>query len=111
MIVATLAPHFPEVTLWRGEAPDLLFLGRMDAVPFQFARLRALWKNAEVRKDFQSVDVHQPEGLVAYYLLDDAAVRKLGDGGVLNTDDRTLLEYRQSGINHTTSNRSYARES
>ena len=93
MIVATLAPHFPEVTLWRGEAPDLLLLGRMDAAPFQFARLRALWKNAEVRKDFQSVDVHQPEGLVAYYLLDDAAVRKLGEGGVLNTDDRTLLEY------------------
>jgi tetratricopeptide (TPR) repeat protein len=26
-------------------------------------------------------------------LLDDAAVRKLGEGGVLNTDDRTLLEY------------------
>ena len=93
MIVATLAPHFPEVTLWRGEAPDLLLLGRMDAAPFQFARLRALWKNAEVRKDFQSVDVHQPEGLVAYYLLDDAAVRKLGAGGVLNTDDRTVLEY------------------
>jgi spermidine synthase len=93
MIVATLAPHFPEVTLWRGEAPDLLLLSRMDAAPFQFARLRALWKNAEVRKDFQSVDVHQPEGLVAYYLLDDAAVRTLGEGGALNTDDRTLLEY------------------
>jgi spermidine synthase len=93
MIVATLAPHFPEVTLWRGEAPDLLFLGRMDATPFRFERLRAQWQNAEVRKDFQSVDVQQPEGLVAYYLLDDAAVRKLGAGGVLNTDDRTLLEY------------------
>jgi spermidine synthase len=93
MIVATLAPHFPEVTLWRGEAPDLLLLGRIDPAPFQFKRLRAVWQNAEVRKDFQSVDVQRPEGLVAYYLLDDAAVRKLGEGGVLNTDDRTLLEY------------------
>jgi tetratricopeptide (TPR) repeat protein len=93
MIVATLVPHFPEVTLWRGEAPDLLLLGRVDAAPFQFRRLRALWRNAELRKDFQSVDVHQPEGLVAYYLLDDGAVRKLAEGGVLNTDDRTLLEY------------------
>jgi tetratricopeptide (TPR) repeat protein len=37
--------------------------------------------------------VHQPEGLVAYYLLDDAAVRKLAEGSTLNTDDRTLLEY------------------
>ena len=93
MIVATLAPHFPEVTLWRGEAPDLLLVGRMDATPLRFERLRALWKNVELRKDFQSVDVQQPEGLVAYHLLDDAAVRKLGEGGVLNTDDRTLLEY------------------
>jgi spermidine synthase len=93
MIVATLAPHFPEVTLWRGEAPDLLLLGRLDAAPFQFGRLRALWKSTDLRKDFQSVDVQQPEGLVAYHLLDDAAVRKLAEGGVLNTDDRTLLEY------------------
>ena len=93
MIVATLAPHFPEVTLWRGEAPDLLLLGRIDTAPFQFGRLRTLWQNAEVRKDLQSLEVRQPEGLVAYYLLDDAAVRKLGEGGLLNTDDRTLLEY------------------
>jgi len=93
MIVATLAPHFPEVTLWRGEAPDLLLLGRMDTPPFQFGRLRALWQKAEVRRDFQSLDVQRPEGLVAYYLLDDAAVRKLGEGGILNTDDRALLEY------------------
>jgi spermidine synthase len=93
MIVATLAPHFPEVTLWRGEAPDLLLLGRIDTAPFQFGRLRTLWQNAEVRKDLQSLEVRQPEGLVAYYLLDDAALRKLGEGGVLNTDDRTLLEY------------------
>jgi len=39
------------------------------------------------------MDVHQPEGLVAYHLLDDVAVRKLGEGSVLNTDGRTLLEY------------------
>jgi spermidine synthase len=93
MIVATLAPHFSEVTLWRAEGPDLLLLGRTDAVPFQFGRLRALWQDRDLRKDFESMDIHQPEGLVAYYFLDDAAVRKLGEGSVLNTDDRTLLEY------------------
>jgi spermidine synthase len=93
MIIATLAPHFPEVTLWRAEGPDLLLLGRTDAAPFQFGRLRALWQDRDLRKDFEAMDIHQPEGLVAYYLLDDAAVRKLGEGSVLNTDDRTLLEY------------------
>jgi spermidine synthase len=93
MIVATLAPHFAEVTLWRGAKQDLLLLGRTDAAPFRFDRLRSLWQNADLRKDFESLEVHQPEALVAYYLLDDAAVRKLSEGASLNTDDRTLLEY------------------
>jgi spermidine synthase len=93
MIVATLAPHFPEVTLWRGADPDLLLLGRTDPAPFQFDRLRSLWQNQALRKDFESLDVQQPEGLAAYFLLDDAGVRKLAEGGILNTDDRTLLEY------------------
>src|SRR5437899_1080680 len=93
MIIATLAPHFTEVTLWRGAEQDLLLLGRTDAAPFRFDRLRFLWQNAALRKDFESLDVHQPEGLVAYYLLDDAAVRKLAKGTILNTDNRTLLEY------------------
>jgi spermidine synthase len=93
MIIATLAPHFAEVTLWRAEGPDLLLLGRTGAAHFQFGRLRSLWQNPALRMDFESIDVHQPEGLVAYYLLDDAAVRRLSEGSTLNTDDRTLLEY------------------
>jgi spermidine synthase/Flp pilus assembly protein TadD len=93
MILATFAPHFAEVTLWRGEETDLLLFGRTDAAPLQFNRLRALWSNQALRKDFESIDVHQPEGFVAYYLLDDALVRKLAVGSALNTDDRTLLEY------------------
>ncbi len=93
MIAATLAGHFPELTLWRGEGPDLLLLGRTDVKPFRFDRLRTLWHNKALRKDFESMEVRQPEGLVGYFLLDDAAVRKLGEGSVLNTDDRTVLEY------------------
>jgi len=65
MIMATFAPHFAEVTLWRGEETDLLLLGRTNAVPFQFRRLRSLWKNQALRKDFESIDVREPEGLVA----------------------------------------------
>jgi spermidine synthase len=93
MIVGTLAPHFTEVTLWCAEGPDLLLLGRTDAPPLQFSRLRALWQEQGIRSDFEAMDVHQPEGLVASYLLDDAAVRRLAAGSALNTDDRTLLEY------------------
>jgi len=93
MIIGTLAPHFTEVTLWRAEGPDLLLLGRIDAFPFQFNRLRSLWKEQGIRNDFEAMDVHQPEGLVASYLLDDAGLRRLAASATLNTDDRTLLEY------------------
>lgn len=93
MIMATFAPHFAEVTLWRGEETDLLLLGRTNTAPLQFNHLRALWQNQALRADLESIDVRQPEGVIAYFLLDDAAVRKLGEGSALNTDDRTLLEY------------------
>jgi predicted membrane-bound spermidine synthase/tetratricopeptide (TPR) repeat protein len=93
MIMATFAPHFGEVTLWRGEETDLLLLGRTDTAPLQFNHLGALWQNQALRTDLESIDVREPEGVVAYFLLDDAAVRKLGEGSALNTDDHTLLEY------------------
>lgn len=93
MVAASLAPHFPEVTLWRGEESDLLFLCRTDSSPLSFERLRSLWPNESLRADFEPMDVHQPEGLLAYFLLDDSAVRALAAHAALNTDDRTLLEY------------------
>lgn len=93
MVIGTLAPHFPEVTLWRGEGPDLLLLGRTNHSSIQFGRLRSLWKEEGIHKDFEALDVHEPEGLIAYYLLDDPGIRKLAAGSALNTDNRTLLEY------------------
>ena len=93
MIIATLAPHFPEVTLWRAEGPDLLLFARTQSTPLDFARLRQLWTNPPLRDDFAAMDVHQPCGLVAYFLLDDNEVRNLARGSAINTDDRTLLEY------------------
>jgi spermidine synthase len=93
MIARTLARHFAEVTLWRAEAPDLLFVGRTETPPLEFARLRGLWHLAGLREDFEAMNVHRPEGIVAYFLLDDAPVRQLAAGSVLNTDDLTLLEY------------------
>lgn len=93
MVIGTLAPHFPDVSLWRGEGPDLLLFGRTNDSSIRFDRLRSLWKNQDIRDDFEALDVHAPEGLIAYYLLDNSAVRRLAEGSAMNTDDRTLLEY------------------
>lgn len=93
MIIGTFAPHFPEVTLWRAGQTDLLLLGRTDTGLLGFDRLHSLWRDPGIRADFAALNVNQPEGLIAYFLLSDSAVRKLARGSRLNTDDRTLLEY------------------
>ncbi len=93
MIVATFAGQFPNVTLWRAGETDLMLVGRSRAVPIQFDRLRSLWTAPGLREDFKTLNISEPAGIVAYFLLDDRGVRQLASGSVVNTDDLTLLEY------------------
>ena len=93
MVMASFAPHFADVTLWRGEQTDLLLLGRTENTPLQLSHLRTLWQMPTLRADFDQMDIHDPGGIVAYFLLDHAGVRHLAEGSVLNTDDNTVLEY------------------
>ena len=96
MVLATFVPQFPQVTLWHGDDPDLLLLARSEPAPLRFDRFRALWSNPGLRADYQSIGLRQPEGLIAYYLLNDAELRRLAAGTLRNTDDHTRLEYRAS---------------
>ncbi|HYL09640.1 MAG TPA: fused MFS/spermidine synthase, partial [Candidatus Acidoferrales bacterium] len=93
MILATLAKHFPETTIWHVLEPDLLVLARTDTSPLRFDRARKLWANPGLHEDFISLSLFRPESISAYFLLDDAGARRLAAGSVLNTDDLTLLEY------------------
>jgi spermidine synthase len=93
MILATLSRHFPETTLWQVPGGDLIALNRTVTSPLRFDRLRTLWQVPALREDYETLELRHPEGLVAYYALNDSAVRRIAAGSVLNTDDRTLLEY------------------
>ena len=93
MILATLSRHFAETTLWQVPGGDFIALNRTEASPLRFDRLRALWQVPGLREDYETLELRHPEGLVAYYALNDSAVRRMAAGSVLNTDDRTLLEY------------------
>ena len=53
-------------------------------------------RTSPLRDDFESIDVHEPEALTAYFLLDDAALRKMSDGAAVNTDDRTSARVSRS---------------
>jgi spermidine synthase len=93
MILATLSKHFPETTVWRVPGGDLIALNRTETTQMNFDRLRTLWQVPDLRQDYETLELRHPEGLVAYHALNDSAVRRMAAGSVLNTDDRTLLEY------------------
>lgn len=94
MILATLAPHFPDITLWHSAARDFLLLARSESSSLTFDRSRALWSNAQLQDDFRVLHLASPEAWPIYFRLNDAQVRSLAAGAMINSDDRTALEYR-----------------
>ncbi len=94
MVLSTFVPQFPQVTLWRGDAPDLILVAHTEPVPLRLDRIRGLWDNDVLRDDYETLGLRQPEGLLAFYLLDDRALRRLASATRRNTDDHTRLEYR-----------------
>jgi len=94
MILATITPHFANVTFWHSAGPDFLILARTDSGPLDFSRARKLWSSSQVQDDFSALRLTRPESWSVYFSLSDSEVRALAEGGDRNTDDRTLLEYR-----------------
>jgi len=94
MILATIAPHFSDITLWHNAGADFLILARTESVPLDFSRTRTLWSNPQLQEDFSTLRLTRPESWPVYFILSDAELRALAAGGNRNTDDRTLLEYR-----------------
>jgi spermidine synthase len=94
MILGTVVPEFAHVSMWAGEPADFIVLAQPEAHPLTFDRLRSLWSNPGLLEDFKILGMSSPEGLLAYHRLDDADVRGLIRDAQVNTDDKTLLEYR-----------------
>jgi spermidine synthase len=94
MILATFLPHFPRTTLWRGEPADFLLVAETAPGADPLARLRELWDDPALARDFHSLGMRRPEGLLAFHLLEDAGLRRIAGDAPRNTDDHTRLEYR-----------------
>lgn len=93
MVLGTMAAHFAQASLWRGESTDYILVGMADARPLTLDRMRAAWNIPSLRADFESLGMQQPEAIIAYHRLDDADVRRMTAATAKNTDDHLHLEY------------------
>jgi spermidine synthase len=94
MILATIAPHFAQMTLWRGHVIDLILLAQKEAKPLAVDRYQSAWMVPELQQHFRVLGLREPAGLLGLHLLDDDDLRRLAAGSPRNTDDHTQLEYR-----------------
>jgi spermidine synthase len=94
MVLSTFVPHFPRVTLWRGEAPDFLLLAQTDLRPLRLERLRRMWSNEGLQTDYDALNIEEPEGVLSFHRLDDVDLRRLVEPELRNTDDNSRLEFR-----------------
>jgi spermidine synthase len=95
-VLRTLGTTFNQMSLWSGGGTDLLILASAAVQRLSLGSLqREYARNGELRADLSKyLAVDEPGGLLGYFLLNDATLRQLAGHGELNTDDRTVLEYR-----------------
>jgi spermidine synthase len=94
MVLGTFLSDFHDATLWHGDAPDLLIIAPTPPAPAILKHAQSVWNNQPLQDDFRRLGMEEPAGLFGFFLLDDASLREFSSGAQLNTDDRTLLEYR-----------------
>jgi len=110
-VLRTLGTTFNHVSMWWGGGTDLVLLASPEPRSFNLKSLEAEFvRNAGLRAELEKTfSIKEPAGLLGYFLLDDPDVRKMAVYGDLNTDDRTVLEYRApfniardtSNVNHS----------
>ncbi len=93
MVLATFLSEFQGATLWHGDATDLILMAPSVPASEILNRTQVLYSHVGLHEDFKQLGMDNQAGLFAFYMLDDASLRKFSSGVRLNTDDLTLLEY------------------
>ncbi|HYN09851.1 MAG TPA: fused MFS/spermidine synthase [Vicinamibacterales bacterium] len=92
-IVATFASVFPRGTIWLVGGNDLLLIGSVDAVEPLLSNIESALSRPGVAEDLSVVGVRGPFSLLSLWAGGERTLRKYGDGAIVQTDDRTALEF------------------
>jgi len=94
---ATLAAVFPAVEVWQTKPGDLLFVGALRPIVYDVALLRQRIQQEPFKAALANVWlVTNLEGFLSHFLSSNSLAQEIArtPGVALNTDDRTVLEFR-----------------
>jgi spermidine synthase len=92
-IVATFLSVFPHGTMWLVGDADVLLVGSTGALDDRIAGMAAAWKRPGVADDLASVGVRNPFSVTSLFVAQGPALSAWAAGAVLQTDDRSRLEF------------------
>jgi spermidine synthase len=94
MILYEIQRKFPEVSVWVTDS-DLIVIGSRQPQKLDVGRLaRIVSTDPSIVHDFRDfLHTERPEGILAYYVMSNEAVRKFASKARRNTDDQPLLEF------------------
>lgn len=92
-IVRTFTTVFPHVTMWEPIPADYLLVGSMTPLQLDYGTLAKWLATEPVHTDLGALGIHEPQDLLAKFVMDDTALREFAGDAPLHTDDRTFLEF------------------
>ncbi len=91
-LLRTLLDVFPETAVFRVAEGDLVAVASKRPLALAPEGLFGLFAN-EVSSQLQSIGIEEPADVLARWMVDGRGLRKVLDGGPINTDDNGLLEF------------------
>jgi hypothetical protein len=93
-IYSTITSAFKQVDTWRTTPSDLILVASLEPRTLDLARLdRRLSASPYYEATHYTWRVETVEGVLSHFIGNDMLSRTIGDGKVLNTDDRTVIEF------------------
>jgi len=92
-IIATFASVFPDGTMWSIGDTDILLVSSTESLDDRLTNIAASWNRPGVAEDLRKVGAMKPFALLSLWAGGPAALARLANGAVIQTDDRMALEF------------------
>lgn len=93
-IYSTITSVFNQVDTWRTTPSDLILVASRSRRPLDVDRIRQRLASPPFEEAAHNTwRVESAEGVLSHFIGNDTLARTIGDGKVLNTDDRTVIEF------------------